>query len=711
MRPLTKAVALLALAAGALVAWVGVAGRALPSFETARAAHRPSEALLLDRRGEPLQSLRIDAKVRRLAWVRLDEVSPAAVRAVLAAEDRRFHAHPGVDVLALGAALRDGLAGRGSRGASTLTMQVAGMLDPALNARRGGRSAEQKLAQIGAALALERRWTKTQILEYYLNTAAFRGELAGIGAAARGIFGRAPGALDAHDGLLVAALLPQPNAAPHAVAARACRLGRLAAEPCLALRARAAAVLAAPQAIDAPHALAPHVARRLLAPGRRAVRSTLDAGVQRLALRALQEQLRRLDDRAARDGAALVVDNASGDVLAYIGSGGPASRAPQVDGVRSARQAGSTLKPFLYGLALERRYLTAASVLEDSAFDLATPAGLYVPRNYDEAFRGPVSARLALASSLNVPAVRVLELTGIAAFHTRLRELGFGTLEDDPEHYGYSLALGSAEVTLWDLVNAYRTLANGGLAAPLRLEAVTTVAPVRVLDAGTAFIVADILADRAARGPTFGLDSPLATRSWAAVKTGTSKAMRDNWCLGFSDRYTVGVWVGNFEGDAMSGVSGVTGAAPAWAAIMAALHAATPARPPRAPAGVEARPVRFADAFEPSRPEWFLAGTASEHVARAARVAGTLLITAPADGAVLALDPDIPSRYQRVAFDASAPDPTARWRLNDRIVGDAAAVLAWRPVPGEYKLELVAADGTALDAVSFRVRGGAQTPP
>jgi penicillin-binding protein 1C len=306
-----------------------------------------------------------------------------------------------------------------------------------------------------------------------------------------------------------------------------------------------------------------------------------------------------------------------------------------------------------------------------------------------------------------VPAVRVLELTGIAAFHTRLRDLGFGTLADDPEHYGYSLALGSAEVTLWDLVNAYRTLANGGLAAPLRLEPTATVAPVRVLDAGAAFVVGDILADRAARGPTFGLDSPLATRSWAAVKTGTSKAMRDNWCLGYSDRYTVGVWVGNFEGDAMSGVSGVTGAAPAWAAIMAALHDPVPARAPGVPAGVEAQSVSFADAFEPPRAEWFLAGTASAHVERAARVAGRLTITAPADGAVLALDPDIPARYQRVAFDASAPDAGARWRLNDRIVGDAATVLAWRPVPGEYRLELRAADGTALDSVRFRVRGAA----
>ena len=198
--------------------------------------------------------------------------------------------------------------------------------------------------------------------------------------------------------------------------------------------------------------------------------TTLDAGVQRVALGALRRQLLGLGDRA-RDGAVIVVDNRSGDVLAYVGGAGSGSTAPDVDKADSYRQAGSTLKPFLYGQAIERGFLTPASILDDSPVQLDTASGLYVPKDYDHNFKGPVSVRTALAGSLNVPAVRALLLDGVDDFRDRLWDMGYRGLTEDGDYYGYSLALGSAEVTLLQQAAAYRALADGGRYWPLRLRA------------------------------------------------------------------------------------------------------------------------------------------------------------------------------------------------------------------------------------------------
>ena len=265
--------------------------------------------------------------------------------------------------------------------------------------------------------------------------------------------------------------------------------------------------------------------------------STLDGRLQAFALDAVKRQLAQLGAQNVADAAVLVADNASGEVLAYIGNSGAESSARYVDGVQAARQAGSTLKPFLYELAIEERLLTAASLLEDSPVNIVTPGGLYVPQNYDRDFKGMVSLRTALSSSLNVPAVRTLTLLGTDPFVERLRALGFDYVTQEGDYYGYSLALGSAEISLWQLANAYRTLAQGGVASPLRLVPGEAVHGMRVLDRAASFIVSDILADRLARSVTFGLANTLSTRYWAAVKTGTSKDMRDNWCVGFSARY------------------------------------------------------------------------------------------------------------------------------------------------------------------------------
>lgn len=695
--------------AALLLGAVGSASAAaLPGFDEVRRNHRPSEAQLLDRHGELLHELRVDNTVRRLPWVPLQEISPALVDAVVRAEDRRFFEHGGVDWRALGDAAVDTFLKGAPRGASTLSMQVAAMLEPALRAAGSHRTVAQKWEQIRAARALEARWAKREILEAYLNLSPFRGELTGIGAAARGLLDKAPSGIDAREAAVLAALLRGPNAPPEVVGRRACGVAATTKRglDCAPFDALAKTVLARAPRLDARAALAPHLARELLSRDAPRVVTTVDLRTQASVLDVLSRQIGELAKRGVQDAAALVVDNATGDVLAYAGNQGSGSAAPFVDGVKAPRQAGSTLKPFLYEQVLEERLLTAASLLDDSPADLVTPSGLYVPQNYDRDFRGPVSVRAALSGSLNVPAVRTLMLLGPERFTDRLRDLGFEHVAPSGDFYGYSLALGSAEVTLKELVNAYRTFANGGAWSPLRVLPAPPGKPRAVMDAGAAWIVADILSDRTARSTSFGLENPLATPFWTAVKTGTSKDMRDNWCIGVSRRFTVGVWVGNFDGAPMRDVSGVTGAAPAWLAIMQRLHRnETSSAPPR-PAGVVAQRLRFVPPIEPDRDELFLRGTEVAEVALAPLVGAGVRILYPGNGAILAVDPDIPEAAQRVRIKATQPGEGLRWRLNDEaLVADASGGALWKPVPGRHELVLSDAAGAVLDRVHFEVRG------
>jgi penicillin-binding protein 1C len=436
----------------------------------------------------------------------------------------------------------------------------------------------------------------------------------------------------------------------------------------------------------------------------------------------------RAHPRNVQDGAVVVLDNATGDVLAWVGSSGGLgalggrSAAPEVDAVLARRQAGSTLKPFLYAQAIDERRLTAASLLDDAPLDLAAGGGLYIPQNYDKDFKGWVSVRTALGSSLNVPAVRALVMVTPHRFANTLTGLGL-PLRQSGDYYGYSLALGSADVTLLSLTNAYRALANGGIASPTFDLARHPATPYgtapqsaqRVFSADASFIVTTVLADNNARTRTFGFDSPLATRFFSAVKTGTSKDMRDNWTIGFTSRYTVGVWVGNADGAPMWDVSGVTGAAPVWAAIVGYLHRRVASHPPAAPDGVIRTQVKFEHALEPTRDDWFLRGTQTPVVRLAAGADASSAerltaraaprIGAPADGTLFALDPDIPPARQRIAFErASGTSTRSAWRLDGQVLGDAQRVL-WLPWPGRHLLELVSADGKRADAVHFEVRG------
>ena len=359
--------------------------------------------------------------------------------------------------------------------------------------------------------------------------------------------------------------------------------------------------------------MAPHLTKRLIASPEIArgtlLRSTLDRQIQWVAIHSLQKQIELMHNQNMNDGAVIVIENSSGNVLAYVGNIGTRSKAPYVDAVIAQRQAGSTLKPLLYAKAFDERILTAATVLEDSPLAISVTTGLYRPANFDRAFRDLVTVRTALASSLNIPAVRALELVGVETFVQTMADLGFTGLER-PDIYGPSLALGSADIRLLELTNAYRTLANGGTWTPLRFspDKMSEEAPRHVISAAAAYIVNNILSDREARVSTFGLESMLSTRFWTAVKTGTSKDMRDNWCVGFSDKYTVGVWAGNFSGASMWNVSGVQGAAPVWQEVMNFLHRKETSRAPEPPSGVTQMRVHFSHNKE-VRDEWFVSGT------------------------------------------------------------------------------------------------------
>ena len=754
---------------GTLLLAAAAQAQAIPGFDAVRADFHPSETVLLDRAGQPIHRLRTDARVRRGQWVALQGISPALRQALVLSEDKRFYEHSGVDWRAVSNAAWANLWHTRTRGASTLTMQLAGLLDDDLALGTGGRTLRQKIGQAVMATRLEARWRKDQILEAYLNLVPFRGELVGIDALSRTLFAKAPHGLQDNEAAIAAALVRAPNARPALVAERACGVLKTmraggAGVDCVALDMQAEVALSR-RAWSPSDGVAPHLARRLLAAAPEGappptLPSTLDGPLQRLALQTLQRQVRELRGRNVADGAVVVLDNASGEVLAWVGSTGELSQAAEVDGVTAERQPGSTLKPFLYAQAIAERRLTAASLLDDSPAHLQTASGLYIPQNYDRSFKGHVSARTALAASLNVPAVRTLVMVSPEPFARQLGALGI-VLKEGGGYYGYSLALGSAEVNLLQLTNAYRALANRGQWCEARLQPPALLprpsgerAGVRggavareaappspasgrgresgcrpALDPAAAFIVTDILADPNARARTFGTDSILSTRFWTAVKTGTSKDMRDNWAVGFSERYTIGVWLGNASGAAMWDVSGTSGAAPVWAALMRHLHARTPSRPPAPPPGVLRQRVRFGDQLEAARDEWFLPGTqqalfAIDSEAASARPASAggqkglkseddpavpPRITAPQDGIILALDPDIPPARQRLTLlaDAGGAAPASlRWWIGAREVGRGPQS-QWLPWPGRHVVQLRDAAGRVQDERRIEVRGAA----
>jgi penicillin-binding protein 1C len=577
---------------------VRAAGMGLPDA-LKEGATASESTRFVDRDGRPLRELRA-GDATRARWVKLDEVGDDVVRAVLAAEDRRFFSHPGVDAVAVVRAVASDVARRRVvSGASTLTMQLARLVRPHPRDLRG------KFDEAALALRIEASLSKREILEQYVNRAPFGVGVRGIDAAARFWFDKSPRDLSLAEAAALASLPRGPavyavDRHPERVLRRRDRvIDRMLAagwiSPERAERARNEPLVARPGKGSFG---APHLVQALLAgdgrlwpadltasgaaSGAQSVQTTIDGDLQREVEAAAREEIAALQEKHATSAAVVVLDNATGEVRAYMGSPdfGDEARGGQNDGVRARRQPGSTLKPFVYGLAMERLGWTPATILPDVELHVALDEGTYAPNNYDERFHGPVRLREALGSSLNVPAVWATQQLGVGAVLERLRDVGFASLAADEDHYGPAIALGDGEVSLLELANAYATLARGGLWRPVRavrrvvrggMPAEAAVAPQRrTMPVAVAELLADVLSDAGARAAAFGERSVLDLPFEVAAKTGTSKGSRDNWTVGFTREVTVGVWVGNFDGSAMRGTSGITGAAPLFRKAMTA---------------------------------------------------------------------------------------------------------------------------------------------
>lgn len=708
MLRLSKGLCLLGLLVMGLM--VQANAESIPGFNQVKARYTHSDQLLFDRHGSLLQQVRTNWQQRQGDWLSLEAISPAAIRLLLYAEDRRFYEHQGVDWYAVAGTAWSSLKGKSLRGTSTISMQLVDLLGLGSGRVVGQRSWQAKWQQARLAQRLEKHWSKAQILEAYLNLVPFRGELIGVDAMARVLWHKQAFALSLPEAALAMAMLPSPNVQPERLQQRSCLLWRGVAPQadCAAQRWRNTQALRrlAQPAWGNPNE-APHAARFISQHEKKPrVHSSVDAKVQQQAQAILQRHLLDLKGTNATDAAVLVLHNATGEVLAYVGSSAQ-SQAVEFDHVQAKRQAGSTLKPFLYQLAIAQQRITAATLLADTSAQFSTPYGVYVPQNYDEQFMGWVSARVALAGSINIPAVRLLAQVGVDDFQRYLQQLGF-ELPYSSDYYGLGLALGGAEVSLWQLTNAYRSLANLGVYSPACFSVGCETAAQRMMPGGATWLIQHILADNTARAVTFGLDSALHTPFWSAVKTGTSKDMRDNWTVGFSTDYTVGVWVGNTDGSAMRGeVSGVSGAAPIWQDMMQFLQTSLEHSgvAPTRPEGLVCTEVVFVNHTEPSRSECFLAGTERQEVRLAVMDSGALRITAPLDNTIYAVDPDIPAAQQRVVLRTNATaDDDVLWLLNGQQISKEMT-FAWPLQAGKYRIELIHRQtNRLLDTVRIQVK-------
>ncbi|MCC0030453.1 MAG: penicillin-binding protein 1C [Brucellaceae bacterium] len=514
-------------------------------------------AQVLDRNGKLLRAFATEEGRWRLP-AKLADVDPQFVAMLVAYEDKRFRDHHGVDPVAVvRAAWQFATSGRIVSGGSTLTMQLARLTDVG-----GGRSLAVKARQMFRALQIERRLTKDEILERYLTLAPYGGNIEGVRAASLAWFGKEPRKLLLSEAALLVALPQSPETRRpdrHPKAAKAARdrvLQRMAdagvIEPTEIARASAARLSSSRRGLPA---LAPHLAEAAVRaePDAATVTVTVDRDIQKALEAVGRNAARRLGPKLSL--AMILADSRSGDILAEVGSADyfDTARAGWVDMTRVPRSPGSTLKPFIYGLALEEGIVVPETMMRDRPSNFAG----YRPENFDTTYQGDVTVREALQMSLNVPAVQLLESVGPAALMQRLRRTGAEPVLPKEEQPGLAIGLGGIGLSLADLVQAYAALANGGNAVTLSDGVNGARAPYRlntVLTAKAAWQVGDILS---------GVPAPATSASRAiAYKTGTSYGYRDAWSIGFDGRYVLGVWVGRADNGPVPGSTGGGVAAP-----------------------------------------------------------------------------------------------------------------------------------------------------
>jgi penicillin-binding protein 1C len=639
--------------------------RSLPYFAPIRASNLVQDRRAVefsDRNGLPLGTL-LSRDQDHTATTPLKQVSPHFIHAILAAEDGRYYQHGALEMRAIARSLISSIqAGRITSGASTITMQLARMIDPA------PRTLSAKLDEIWLSWRLAAGMSKDEILDAYINRLPMGGNIYGVEAASRIYFGMPASELNIAQASILAAIPNNPNylnpydyweplkRRQRYVLNRMVKDRYITSEQAdrayneeISLQSRQQGIIAAPHFLF-------WLANQLPQEHPSHIRTTIDRPLQQFVQAQVQQVIRILAPNNVHHAAALVIDNHTGEVLAYVGSPDYFSDAQigRNDGVQALRQPGSTLKPFLYQLALEKRVIRPNTVLADVPTRYAIPgAKLYSPADYSQTFQGPVRVRAALANSLNIPAVRVLEKVGVPTFLERLHQLGFEHLTHPPDYYGLGLTLGSGEVSLWELARAYVILAHQGQVTPIVAQVRSPLTSLNksmvytqvfksplnppilgdfelwlppklggwggemqhfnkggikeennpknsIGTASTWALITDMLSDSHARAKAFGVDSVLNLPFPAAVKTGTSSNFRDTWTVGFTTDYTVATWVGNFDGEPMRHVSGVMGAAPLWNRIMLHLHEHHEPGTFEPPASLVQRPVCALSGMRPT---------------------------------------------------------------------------------------------------------------
>lgn len=581
-----RGVAVTAVVLLALGIWI----RCMPVPAELLAGVDTASTVVVDRHGRVLYEA-LSANGSRIAPLDAASLPPVLEAATLAAEDRRFYSHPGIDPISLVRAARQNLVeGRIVEGGSTISQQAAKLL---IQRREGvkPRGWRAKVREMVLALRLEHRFTKREVLALYLNLAAYGNQATGAGRASQVYFGVDPAMLTPAQAAFLAALPQRPGAfnpwrnitsaraRQQTVLRRMAAAGALTPERLREARAEQLSLKPRHAAFGAPHFVEMVSTYAKASSG--AIKTTLDLDLQREVQGIIAHQRASLAAHGAANVAVVVLDNARGEWLAWEGSGDyfDAAHGGAINGPLVPRQPGSALKPFTYALAFEQGR-GPASVLPDipSHFPTAETGILYSPRNYDGRYRGPLLARRALAGSENVPAVALAADVGVSTLLRFLDRAGLSTFDRTPAYYGLGVTLGNAEVRLDELVAAYAAFARGGVwrqPTAILPEAgddpeQAGAAARQLVSPRTAFLITDILADDEARAYAFGRGSHLEFPFPVAVKTGTSQAYHDNWTIGYTRDVTVGVWVGNFDRTPLRDSSGVTGAGPIFHAVMVA---------------------------------------------------------------------------------------------------------------------------------------------
>lgn len=690
----------------------------------------------------------------RCRWVGIDDVSPFLLKATIAAEDRRFFLHHGLDTFSIIRALWQNIrGGEIVSGASTITQQLVRNLYPCR------RNLWTKAREAWLAVRLERCLSKSGILVQYINRISYGNQAYGIEAAARLYFDKPSSALSLAESAFLAAIPRAPSLLnPYrafpvlkkkqtAILDRMARLALISEAERRRAREEELRIVPESRSFRAAH-YCDFILAQIALEERRAlsvVETSLDYKIQHKVETLLRQYLEAMNDRGITNGAVVVLDNARGEILSMVGSGDffDSGHDGQVNGALAKRQPGSTLKPFTYALALENGW-TAASLIDDSPAQFSTLAGYYIPQNYDRRFHGRISLRAALACSYNIPAVAVLQAIGPDLLHRRLQELEFASLREDPGYYGVGLTLGNGEVSLLELARAYSALARLGLhireKSILRTVRKDTrdvresdeASRRRVFSPEVAYIITHILSDPDARIPSFGYHSPLAFPFPAAAKTGTSKDFRDTWTIGYTSEYTVGVWMGNFDGRPMHNVSGITGSGPLFRDILLFLHKNNPAGEFVRPDGISTALVCPLSGKIPTAScpgavhEVFIKGTEPVEVCshhglsrvldrarggmRPERDPAFLEISFPRSGDVFKIDPVLRAEHQRIRLKADVSRmqdiDQVEWWINGRRVGAAASpfVFFWHLRPGSYTIKAVAVkDGLRLESRPVKI--------